>query len=59
MNFSTSELQRLYNLLCYSQEAIDYWFNGCDVDESYLNENNIYKIECQYFLDKLKNMHRE
>lgn len=56
MEFNTDELERLYFLLRYSQEAIDYWFNGCDVDENYLVENNKYKLECEYFLEKLKNI---
>ncbi len=57
MNLNQDELERLYSLLSYAQEAIDYWFNGCDANEEYLTENNKYKNECTYFLKKMEDTH--
>lgn len=53
LTLSENEIQRLKNLLEYSNEAIEYWFNDCDADPSLLQENNMYKLECKYFLKKL------
>lgn len=49
-----SEKERLLNLLKYSQEAIDYWFNGCgDSPKECINENDHFKEEVKYFIEKL------
>ncbi|PFV81744.1 hypothetical protein COL05_12890 [Bacillus sp. AFS059628] len=53
ITLSGNEIQRLKKLLEYSNEAIEYWFNDCDADPSLLQENNVYKLECKYFLGKL------
>lgn len=52
--YEDSEIERLLNLLKYSQEAIDYWFNGCgDSPEECINENDHFKEEVKYFIEKL------
>ncbi|MDF9450321.1 hypothetical protein [Bacillus toyonensis] len=50
---SFEEKEKLTNLLRYANEAIEYWFDGCDANEHDVNEN-IEKIkDCEYFLQKL------
>ncbi|GAB6458222.1 hypothetical protein bcgnr5390_09980 [Bacillus luti] len=41
----------LKGLLSYSQEAIDYWFGGCDADRSLIDENELYKERCKVYLN--------
>jgi DNA-directed RNA polymerase subunit RPC12/RpoP len=49
------EKERLLKLLKYSQEAIDYWFDGCgDSPEECINENDHFKEEAKYFIEKIE-----
>jgi hypothetical protein len=51
---SPEEKERLYNLLKYANEAMEYWFDGCDVSEENTVENMNQRKECEYFINKLK-----
>ncbi|MGD6994022.1 hypothetical protein [Sutcliffiella horikoshii] len=51
---TNSEKERLISLLQYASEAIDYWFDGCEVSEQTTIENEMKKQDCDYFLQKLK-----
>lgn len=53
MNDIINEKERLLELLKYSKEAIEYWFNMTDSEQSLLDENNHFKEEVMYFIDKL------
>ncbi|MFF2017806.1 hypothetical protein [Paenibacillus sp. NPDC058177] len=53
LNFSKEETKRLSELLKYAYDAIDYWFEGCDVDDTTFNENISKKTECEYFINKI------
>lgn len=54
--FIKTDLSRLIKLLEYSYEAIDYWFNGCNVSDQLKNENEYFLIESLYFIDRLKEL---
>ena len=47
-------LDRLILLLEYSEQAIDYWFDGWDVSDEFRSENDHYKLECRDLLALLK-----
>lgn len=47
------EKERLINLLRYSKEAINYWFDGVDCEDDTRKENDKFKEECDYFIQKL------
>jgi hypothetical protein len=53
VQFKDLEKERLLKLLEYSQEAIDYWFNLTDAEQSLLDENEHFKEEVKYFIEKL------
>lgn len=48
------EKERLLELLKYADEAIMYWFDGVDCDDGLREENDHFKNECKYFINKLK-----
>jgi len=55
ITFETIEKERLLELLRYSKEAIDYWFRDTDCSDENREENDNFKKECDYFMEKLIN----
>lgn len=51
LNFE--DKKKLVSLLKYANEAIEYWFENCDVNEKDLIENEEKIKDCEYFLQKL------
>ncbi|UOW68221.1 hypothetical protein [Paraclostridium bifermentans] len=54
LELSLKDIERLNLLLQYSLDAIEYWFDSCDVDNDNLTENKHFINECNYFLKKLR-----
>lgn len=48
-----AERERLLELLKYSKEAIEYWFDSVDCEDDIKKENNHFQEECNYFIKKL------
>jgi hypothetical protein len=48
-----NEKERLLELLKYSKEAIDYWFKDTDCSDEDRIENDKFKEECDYFIEKI------
>lgn len=51
--FEKQDLRRLKLLLEYSFEAMNYWFDSCDVSNELISENSHFLKECSYFIDKI------
>ncbi|WP_336769945.1 hypothetical protein [Bacillus bombysepticus] len=45
------EYAELKGLLSYSQEAIDYWFSGCDAEQRLIDENDFFKEKCKVYIN--------
>jgi hypothetical protein len=52
-SLTPEDRKKLISLLQYANEAIDYWFDGCDVTEQIENENEEKKRDCEHFIQKL------
>lgn len=46
------ENKRLLELLKYAKEAISYWYDSVDCDDDVREENDNFKKECDYFINK-------
>lgn len=53
--FSNNDINRLLKLLEYSKQAIDYWFDGCDIDDKTKEENRYFSLECENLIKEIKN----
>lgn len=51
---SNDDIERLRKLLPYALDAIEYWFDSCEIDVDTEKENTFFKDECKYFINKLK-----